>query len=493
MKPKSLFITGLTFVLLMGLNVQSVQALYSPTISRNVSVIKEHMLSSQSVNGAGSLLSAIETIKTMREVEEAQGEETGISGQARVAQELVLENTYDAVIQNPYDSLFMVFNYNAYNEQFISNCLRDEIWSLESLRDVVGQEMIRSYLLYDPIHGGLLKEDYLYLINEIDLLRKYGSDPNAPISARNQSGELVTVSSNEYFFGMEASAENAINLYTRKYFHSDDTGCPDGEFEQAIKQVVNSWNSIASISSGENVIWSNNEGKTDVQTDNAAWGSIWDMARANARVRAKQWTAANQISLTIAGEEGAQIQSLVKGGGWDKFTGEVSTQLEIVKNMVGPVTPLFDKSLWEYGGLDTDKTSDCVIYYPEKSKFYDCDDQQLEELKLCRKEEEIAKAQGINCTRYESLDEVRSLTDLLSEQIDEKEENEIAQKEAQTAIVYAITLDSVAEEAIKQMDSELSVMNAVIAQGYQEQDKGGSSITSLTKEVSFVAKYQCSQ
>ena len=288
------------------IQIPGANALYSPNVSRQVAVIQGHILSAQSKNGTGDLLEVINSIKAYNRNKRENGEETGISGEARIAQAMILENTYDQAIQDPAESLLMIFNFNAYNKEFISNCLRDEIWNLELVRDVVGQEMVKAYMLYDPIHGKLLEEDYLYLINEIKRLKKYGSKPNAMINTLNTEGRPVQISSNKYYFGMEADDESSINLYTRKYFHSDDTGCPDGEFEQVFEQVANQWKVVETLSSGQGSLWS---------ADGDAWGNIWAMAEANAKVRAKQWIQANQISLTLAGEDGAQLQSLVNGGG----------------------------------------------------------------------------------------------------------------------------------------------------------------------------------
>jgi len=473
-------IIGLFTWLIFWIQVPGVFALYSPTISRNVGAIRGHILSSQAQNGTGDLLSAINSIKAYNRTKREGGYETGISGEARVAQDLILANTYNNAIQNPGESLSMVFNFNQANDEFISNCLRDEIWGLEQLRDYVGQEMVRAYLIYDPVHGQLLKDDYRYIITTLDRLKKYGSSPNAVFPTLNEEGEIIQITSNEYFFGMPPDSDEAINLYTRKYFHSDDTGCPDGEFEQVFEQIVNSWKTVETLSSGQGSLW---------KADSSAWGSIWAMAEANAKIRARQWIEANQLTLSLGGESGGRSESIVKGNGWDKLAAEMETEVKVLENIIGSMTPLFDRRLWRTDGQNK---TDCAYYLPQEGVYVDCQTFQREQLDQCEEDEKKAKEEGINCSRFKNLEERRSAVDIANEHLNEIEDHEKDLETAKQAFVYSISLDSISEELIYSVDEELGLMNSTIQQGYEGFGNiGGAGLPSLINEVKWVTKNQC--
>lgn len=474
---KKYFITVIFISLLLCLPMQKVNALYSPTISQNVAIIKEHILSSQAKNGTADVLEAIEDIKAYNKLRREGGYESGLSGEARLAMQMIEESSYLQARQHLFDSLAMVFNLNLYNREFISNCLRNEIWGLESLRDLVGQEMIKSYLKYDPVHGNLLKNDYLYLMSEIDRLKKYGSDPNAWILGQDASGKYQILTSNEYYFNSSESGSGAVNMFTRRYFNSDATGCPEGEFERAFENVNSSWQTLKVLGSGQGP-WS---------ADNASWGNIWEMARVNAKQKAKQWIIANQISLTLGKEEGASVNSLVKGGGWDRFVGKAKTELQIVDSMVGVVNPLFEAENWAGSG---DKK--CAYYLQEQNKYTGCTDAQKEQFKLCKSDPAAAKNQGINCDRFKDLTTPKTLGQISDEQLRLIKNNQKDKEAARTAFTYSINLDSIAEQSILTFDEDLSIMNGFIQQGYEKYGiDGGGSIPRLTYELSHVTRNMC--
>lgn len=471
---------------MIGLTVQSnsVFALYSPRLSLQVATIRRHVQSSQAQNGTQTIIEEIEQIKAYDKAKREALEETGISGDAKMAQALVLENTLGLLLRYPFESIMMVFNFNAYNGKFISTCLRDDIWSIEALRDLVGSEMVKAYMLRDTYHGKLLQDDYMYLITNLHLLREYGSDPNADIQATDQYGEPKIIKSTHYFFGgSDAVSEKTTNYYNNTYgFISNEGGCPEGEFQEAFKEVVNSAKTLATLSSGKGVEWGSS--------------SIWQMAKANARIRAREWIMANQISLTIGGEEGGRVESLVKGGGWDKFTGSFKTQLEIIKNMVGPVTPLFDKRLYQPPpSTSTAKTgmgADCVYYYHEDNVFRDCSENQIEEYEKCQDNEEAAENENIRCDRFRDPKEYTSITNYLAKQQALQRKNAQTKEEVETAFVYKVTMDSVAEQNIYLIDQVMWDMNMHIQRGYG--DEGGpddTSIPTLTGEIEVLSDKQC--
>jgi hypothetical protein len=489
MIKKKLFIIGLLVIAGLTIRAESAHALYSPRISRQVAVIQQHIQESQAQNGTGDVLDTVESGIAYDRARREAYESTGVSGNVRVAQELIYNSHANRFIDSPLnplfrsmDSLLMAFNLEVTTGRFISNCLRDDIWGLERLREIVGQEMIRAYMLLDTLHGRLLLEDYKYLNSHIKLLRKYGSDPYAVMQGINQgSDELISITSNQYFFGTEPEGTDYVNYYSNVFPQSSDqTGCPDGEFESAFEQVANSWDALKGVVGGNSLF--SKEG----------WGNIWQMAEANARIRARQWIRANQISLTLGGESGARIQSLTKGGGWDKFVGTIRTQLRILKDLVGPVTPLFDKANYQSPAKRINTT--CVVFSAETNTFISCSELESEQYKKCKKNKKKAEEEeGIRCDRFRDTEEHISAANRATRQQALQAENEAAKQEVETAFVYHISLDSVGENAIYQMDDILWDMNQNIKRGFEAfGNEAGAGIPSLTLEVQALTKNQCS-
>jgi len=460
-------------IILIGLSIQTsdVNALYSPTISRGVSEIQQHILNSQAQNGNGPLLDATESVVEHDKENKEKNIETGISGRARIAQGVILAATFDFTIAHPLDSLLMVFNFETSSGTYISNCLRNDIWSLEALRDLVGVEMVKAYLVRDDVNGNILMKDYSYLVEQITLLRQYGWNPYKLLTP-------INISSNEYFFGKKPSTDPnnpTLNYYSHA---SDSAGCPEGEFNKAINEVRNSWKTFTTLSQF-----------------NAEWGDIWKMARTNARIRAGQWIKANQISLTLGGENGARIQSLVKGGGWDKFTGNVKTQAQILENMVGPVTPFWDFSISALSSLaqKTGLQKECAFYDVNTKQFIDCTEEQIELYKKCKDDDDhITAEDAVICNRFRNTQEHISIVEKVTAQQELQMENNETKKEVEQAFIYNISLDSVAEQTSYELNGILWDMNMTIKRGYEGVDKAaGQGIPTLITEIEAFSKKQC--
>lgn len=475
-------ITAICLLIGISIPINSAYALYSPRLSRQVAQIKQHVEESKAQTGGGTLLEEIEQIKAYDKAREqisqetGYAKETGIAGEAQIARDLI-SNTLNVV--ESLDALMMVFNYNYVNGEFISNCLRDDIWSLEALRDLVGNEMLKAYMLRDAYHGDLLAQDYQYLTTHIDLLRLYGSDPTTTFKAL-LNNQTVDVTSSKYFFGKEASGSPPLNYYSNPgiFSSSEGSGCPDGEFEEAFEQVVNSWKTLNGTVGGHSLFSAEK------------WGSIMAMAQANARARAKEWIRANQMTLTIGGEEGGGIESLVKGGGLDKFKGKWATQYEILKNMtVGPVTPLFDSDKYEATVL----SSDCVFYDQDSDVFRDCEDDQIDDYEACQEDKEAAEngPDKIRCDRFRSRNEYTSVVDYTARQRALEQDHEQKTDEIENTFMFSITLDSVAEQNLYFLDDIMFDMNSNIQRGYEKYEDAGKGIPSLTKKIEKLSDKQC--
>lgn len=469
------WIIGCLILIGLTLRANDVLAIYSPRLSQQAALIRQHIQGSQAQNGTQSIMEEIEQIKAYDKAKREAFLETGISGNVRVAQDLIFNTTLDFLIQNPFDSLFMIFNFNAVNGEWISQCLRDDIWSLELLRDKVGAEMIKAYMLRDTFHGALLMEDYGYLTRNLDLLRKFGSDPSAEIDALDASQNPIKITSTKYFFGNNGTDPNYykdIPAWT-----SNETGCPETEFQEAFREVVNASQTFATLSSG----------------GGSEWGNIWEIAKANARIRAKQWIRANQISLTVGGESGGRVESLVKGGGVDKFVGYWKAQWKIMENMVGPVTPFID-AITNYqppAGTETPGTN-CRFYRQTTGYFAVCNTEQIAQYDQCKEDKDAAEAEGIRCDRFRNAEESITMFGKLNDQARLEQERADMLEDVQNAFVYSITLDSVAEQNLLEVDQIMWDLNQNIKRGYEGVSKeAGDSIPSLTRMVSRIADIQC--
>ena len=485
------FIIGL--LVLIGISFQTVEAkaIYSPNIARGVSIIKQHVEESQAQHGDGSILTAIENIKAYDKAKREEVDETGIYGEAGIAQQMIADTNFNFLRDAPLDGILMAFNIEGSTFTHISNCLRDDIWALESLRDLVAQEMIKAYLNRDAYHGGMLKNDYVYLNDQIRLLRKYGADPLALVPAKIPAGEenegdFSKITSHEYFFGdmpigSGGEGDPALNYYSTAgvFSSSDATGCPDGEFEAVAQEIKNATQTFLTLGSGQNV----------------EWGNIWQMAKANARIRARQWIQANQITLTLGGENGARHDSLVKGGGWDRFVGSMKTQLQILKGMVGLVTPLWDSSKFsaKRSAGYVEQAGKCVFYDTETDIFRNCSEDQYEQWQRCEDDLEAAKAEGIRCDRFRNTEEAITYGEKAARQVALQEENKQAKEDVELAFTYYVGLESVAEQTIYDMDGILWDMNMIIKSGYEGVDQGtGEGIPSLVREMKAFSERQCS-
>ncbi|MBU1682330.1 hypothetical protein KJ742_00125 [Patescibacteria group bacterium] len=461
-------IIGIIFI---GLIVQTsnVHAIYSPTISQRVNLIKQHVLSAQSQNGVGGLTEAVKTLKELDDERRAKNTATSLPGDAGLIHAEVIRNTFTELIAAPWDNLFMIFNIIFSRGEAISNCLRDDIWMLMDLKDAVVQEMLKSYMMLDKYHGDLLADDYRYLISHINILKTYGMHPEEELLIITQNG-VEEMTTNEYLFG----SEDARNYY-KVVFPPDANGCPDGDFQAAFEEVWNAIQNLAIIGSGSG----------------SDWGSIWDMAKARARRRAAEWIEANQISLSIGGEGGANPFSLFKNDGWDRFTGKVMTELTILKNtVVGPVVPLFEWAIYSGGESD----SGCVYYWSDYNEYRPCTEAQERVYETCLDDpDSLAFTTKLTCRLYKNTKERKTALKILADYKKDLEEHEEILKEVETAFVYHVELNSVGEQSLIDVSTTLTKINGQIERGYEATGKeAGPGITTIISKLSQFSKKHCS-
>ncbi|MBU0727649.1 hypothetical protein KKA95_03105 [Patescibacteria group bacterium] len=500
--------------ILLGLIVQSqnVHALWSPIISKQVGQIKQHILEAREVNGTGTLASASAYLQSRDDEARAQNTAVGTPAGASTAQQEVRKDVIKNIFYAPLDAIYSIFNIYPSTEQVVSNCLRDDIWYLEDLKDVVVQEMIKSYLMGDGYHGDILRTDYKYLRDTVNDLKQYGGNPTKEItegltSSRKFFGADNTIN---YYTPIALGGENGVGVSTDEceevclpdcdWFvdekkeecidecNSNCTlastitweGCPDAEFLDAINETWESIKTFGVIASGSSV----------------EWGDIWEMAEARAKIRAAEWIEANQITLTIGGEKGGNAQSLVKGGGWDKFVGKVKTELGIlVNNVLGPVTPLFDWSLFR-GDQTSVFESGCVYYQenpanPDAGVFTPCTEQQLKDYDEC-----VATAPNlrdvIECGKSRNINKKATAIKRIKDfQAEATAHNKELQK-AETAYVYNMQLNSVGEQNLIETERVLWKINMKIKQGYEGVSKdAGNQLPTILQNLEGFDKKHC--
>jgi hypothetical protein len=540
-------IIGLILIIGLTVQVSDVHAIYSSTISNRVSIIKQHVLSARRQNGTGTLLSAWEHLAEQDKNNRDQGKATSFPADASVAIGKVFGYMFYETMRAPLDSIFMVFNLvsastlpvmNLYPDTLISDCLRNDIWTLQDMRDVVAQEMIKAYLMADEHNGDLLMDDYDYLTTNIDLLKKYGSHPTEELPYYievKENGASITrrMESSEYFFGHISD----VNYYSFQFLSEERSGvnedtckqtcnsncakqydcvtedyctnrcdseytksaevneckdrceedcsnqedCTDRCEDGCAEDVTIKWVGCpeSDLFGAINQVWESMQNLGTIGTFQAAdWGSIWEMAKARAKQRADQWIKANQITLTIGGEKGGNPQSLIKGGGLNRFVGSINTQINILKNMIGPAIPLFTWDIYKSSGEQGEEASyGCMYYHREEGVYRACTINQLLDYLNCRENKSETEETGINCDLYKNPAKNKVALDIVDEYRETEDRQIKTLKRAKTAFIYHTELNSVGENNIEAIEKILSGINAEIRYTYEE--AGGNGVKPL--------------
>jgi hypothetical protein len=549
-------IIGLLILTGLILRMEAVYAIYSPAISKRVSVIKQDVMSARQQNGVGTIMSMVAKIKDQDKKAREEGRATGVPLDARRSFGLIMAG----VLKDIGDSIFMPFNLlPSSGFKPITNCLRNDIWEMENLKEAVFREMVKAYLILDQYHGKRLEDHYKYLDAEIARLKKYGM---------YGTEEEVTpgISASEYFFGMNmpvtpygmklppAKMEPEISEKTcmdnceadcaKKYdrnaceankcrdkegackkgcekvimgqeeckercdevidackdfcgYEEDSCydrcerkcegppaiewqGCPEGDFLPAINEVINSFQNLKTAFNPKKMI---------------EWGSILEMAETRGKRKGEEWIKKNQITVTIGGREGGTVQSLMRAGGTKRLAGQVITQLTALKHMIGPLTPLFSFEAMRTGSMDDAIVSmgeGCAYYYPETNTFRACTPAQIIENARCKEAEQEAKYDGIECGRYRNFKEVRQYAAKIMAYRKEAEEREQEIERAETVFKYHSQLNTITENNIDEIRSQLKHINTVIIFGYEGFGKeGGTGLPTLYSQMSSFDKKHC--
>ncbi|MDH5596658.1 MAG: hypothetical protein OEY44_01025, partial [Candidatus Peregrinibacteria bacterium] len=179
---------------------------------------------------------------------------------------------------------------------------------------------------------------------------------------------------------------------------------------------------------------------------------------------------------------------------WDQFVGDVKTQLRVMRDLVGPVTPLWNLAIWDTTSAtkDVKKVSRCVYYDSQSGNFRNCTQKQEKEYDECRDDREEAIAKGIRCDRFRNTKEAISASQKAAAQLALQEENLQMHREAEQGLIYNLALDSVAENTIYDLDQILWETNKNIQRGYEDVHlAAGPGIPGITRKLEWLWARQC--
>ncbi|QQR83517.1 hypothetical protein IPJ72_07075 [Candidatus Peregrinibacteria bacterium] len=270
-------------------------AFFSPYIANQSNAIQQNVQLSKRTHGVGSFLNAFEKLT------EANASTPNVTG--------TLESTGDFTLF--YRSVKTVLNDSLTNALLddwalllgadpqagttLSNCLKQDIWSLKALREQVTNELFKAALLNDHASSTALWKDFETLNTLMGFLR---SD-QAVMGYKDTDLLFPGIGKNYYL------------------------DCPYSTFSQAFVQLKNSIERLKNL--GNSVDFS--------------VAGIRSAAEKRAYKRAAQWIEANRITLRLSGKDGPNGRSLVQGPGGQQLVGELKSSLALANDAVNGLQP----------------------------------------------------------------------------------------------------------------------------------------------------------
>lgn len=404
------------------------RAIFSTPIASEIAAIKQHVLTARERNGTGGVGSAgtklftTETVKKTRDKDkeqEAKGGLVGLPGQFYDLRKRAKRASGQGEGGHYAESFALMFNRlpeqtfmdennvtRTKPSAWITSCLRDDLFELLDLRDAVLRESLRSALMYNPDQAAILYGDYETLTGLMDLLKRHYDD------------------SPGLFF-----EPGAANYYGK--------ACPNGGF---FGELGNAWEDF---SDNWDVFWNlMTAGGTGKSAANGQWGSIWEMAKARAKVEAAEWVTKNQLSFTLGGEKGGDkdgLLALLKKEGTGGIGRDLLQQIDVFTNLIGVFTPVFD---------------------PDNYKKPNGDPRDVALV--------VKGIQNMVATRQQLLD--GSLN----------------------ALTFNLQFASIGEQSIKDIEKKMFDINTAIRRGYEAFGKeGGGGIQSVCKDLQTIPYNHC--
>lgn len=370
----------------------------------------------------------------------------------------------------PMDSITMIFGFILSEGNYVSSCLRDDIWMLEELGYYAFRESTKSFIMADDEMGRELWNDYNKIRKLVKFLKKNGNDPKKEII---DGGTTKTVK--QILYGVDST--DIAYFYVDAPFDESEDGCP-GEFYPAIKQIVDTFKTLDD---------SFNAGET-------GWGDLMAVAEARGKKKADDWIKKNQFTFTLGGEKGGNSTSLYSQNGRSKLLGTLKTNLTELNVIIGPVTPLFNWELYETIGeaiaigfgadeeilkdnLTEDDIKDNCAFYTNNNTFIKCN------------EDELAEFKAGTCDRCRPMVDSNNAIQALDQFSLDVEEHEEKKTNIKRTFYYNLSLVDVANSVLIEFDDELFSINEEIKNAFDE--KSGKTLPSLKKNIGAIEKKHC--
>lgn len=476
-------ILGVFSLTLVVLAAPGAHAIFSPQISNQIAVIKQHVFAARQLNGTGSPRHGItkvfddKTVTSLMDADRARRQEkttTGLPAQFFDFSQDSKADVFGDELENYGSSFALLFNLMKIDGEWIwiNSCLRNDLMEIEEFRDAVMSEAFRSSLLLNRDQAAILWNDYKTLRTIFNLLKTQYDD-------------------SKLFFEPEQP-----NYYV--------THCPLGgfwgEYEKAIEDLERSWNVFTTalgLESFRRFGTLSDDPKENMQAcgQTKCWGSIWEMAKANAKIKAKQWIAKNQFKFTLSGGGSGSDTSLVdlfRSEGMGGIGNRLEQQWNIVKGMFGPPLLIFDPNLYftaaqavAYGFdiAEADILDDnaCAYYEPGQKIWRGCTEKELAEF-----EEEKC----LNCrNKYNTGRTALSVTRDLEKQLQERTALLI---QTETTLQFNLEFNSIAQASTVDLDKKLFDINMEIKRASEAfGDRAGKAIPSICKEMRAILLKHC--
>lgn len=290
---KKLLSSIIAFIFLFTTFSPTVEAFYSPILSSDAANIQQRLVQARQKHGVGNAYQIMKRVQKNR-ANNSEGEL--VEYFFRAVLDYLVEN-----FANAGTDTFLLVRYWLASNTVITTCLRDDLWKIQILQEQILNEVFKAAFMGDYDLASQLWDDHQRLHKRV-----YGGN-----FTNSQGNQEVVISLKDSYTSSYWFPGSNQNFYIN---------CPYGEYEQAIERLKESIERFRAL------------GNTGFASAGSL-KSIPNLARQRAIRRARQWVAANQISLSIGGPQGGNPQSLLRGAGFTGFWAGVEQQGRYLKNM----------------------------------------------------------------------------------------------------------------------------------------------------------------
>ena len=262
-------------------------AIYSPTLSDEVSVMTKHIVKARQTNGVKSFSDAYADAK--------KANEGFLSKYMTSIKEVIIKQLTNSYL----DDISLLIGRWINKKENITNCLRDDIWALKATQEQIVSELLKAVLLNDSTNSSILWEDY-------QKLNMFIMGGTATIGGVQMSDK-----------GLKETYRNTTRWFPKEKNYYID--CPFGDFDLAIKKLKASFENLKATF------------EKDGTQELGSFASMKTVAKQRAIRKAKKWIAENKITLTLGGKKGSNPTSLFNGPGLKGLVSDIETELVTVR------------------------------------------------------------------------------------------------------------------------------------------------------------------